>query len=94
MEGNEKSGALVPTNGIASANEVDGFKITVGIIIWKATNAPITALFNHGCLNLFADEGGDDNDDDDDDDDNNNNGKFLFEIIFLFIIVIIIFLTW
>ena len=89
MEGNEKSGALVPTNGIASANEVDGFEITVGIIIWKATNAPITALFNHGCLNLFADEGGDDNDDDDD-----NDGKFLFEMISLFIIVIIIFLTW
>ena len=89
MEGNEKSGALVPTNGIASANEVDGFKITVGIIIWKATSAPITALFNHGCLNLFADESNADDDDDDD-----NDGTFLFEMIFLFIIVIIIFLTW
>ena len=88
MEGNEKSGALVPTNGIASANEVDGFKITVGIIIWKATSAPITALFNHGCLNRFADESNADDDDDD------NDGTFLFEMIFLFIIVIIIFLTW
>ena len=81
---------MVPTNGIASANEVDGFKINVGIIIWKATNAPIIALFNHDCLNLFADE----SNDDDDDDDDNNNGKFLFEIIFLFNIVIIIILLW